>query len=699
MTKKALTTSLTNPLTSSISNPLLDFRGLPRFDAIRPAHVTPAVDVLLARARDAVERVATDAQQATWDRVVEPLANTLDHLDRAWGAVRHLNAVVNAPELRDAYNANQPKLVAFFTDMAHDLRLFAKYRALRDAPAFASLEPAQRKLIDNELRDFRLGGAELADDRKARLKALHEELADLSTRFEEHLLDATNASVLYVDREAALAGVPADVVAEARAAAQADGKPGWKLTLRMPCYLPVMQYAHSRPLRRRMHEAYATRASDLGANPQWDNGPVIDRILVLRHEMAMLLGYRNYAEVSLVPKMAQTPAEVAAFLRDLAGRARPFAKKDYADLASFAREKLGIAHLAPWDLAFATERLKAERYAFSEQEVRQYFPEDEVLAGLFRVTETIYGVHVREASAPTWHPAVRFFDITDRSGTLVGQFYFDLYAREGKQGGAWMDDAINRRRTGASLQHPVAYLTCNLSAPVNGKPATFTHDEVITIFHEFGHGLHQLLTRVDTAGISGIQGVEWDAVELPSQFMENFCWEREVLAHMTRHIDTGEPLPRRLFDKMLAAKNFQSGMATVRQLESGLFDMRLHAEFDPVTRTPWPSPEALLRAVRQEVAVVPRAAYDRFMQAFSHIFAGGYAAGYYSYKWAEVLSADAYSLFEEQGVLSPAAGARFRDEVLARGGSRPALESFVAFRGRPPQLEALLRHNGMTVSL
>ncbi len=630
---------------------------------------------------------------------MEPLANALDHMDRAWGAVRHLNAVINAPELRDAYNANQPKLVAFFTDMAQDLRLFAKYRALRDAPAFASLEPAQRKLIDNELRDFKLGGAELPDDKKARLKAVHEELADLSTRFEEHLLDATNAWALYIDGEAALAGVPADVLAEARAAAQADGRPGWKLTLRMPCYLPVMQYAHSRPLRRRMHEAYATRASDLGANPQWDNGPVIDRILVLRHEMALLLGYRNYAEVSLVPKMAQTPTEVAAFLRDLASRARPFAQQDYADLASFAREKLGIADLAPWDLAFATERLKAERYAFSEQEVRQYFPEDLVLAGLFRVTETIYGVHIREASAPVWHPAVRFFDITDRGGTLVGQFYFDLYAREGKQGGAWMDDAINRRRTGASLQHPVAYLTCNLSAPVGGKPATFTHDEAITIFHEFGHGLHQLLTRVDTAGISGIQGVEWDAVELPSQFMENFCWEWEVLAHMTRHVDTGEPLPRRLFDKMLAAKNFQSGMATVRQLESGLFDMLLHAEFDPVARIPWPSPDALLRAVRQEVAVAPRAAYDRFMQAFSHIFAGGYAAGYYSYKWAEVLSADAYSLFEEEGILSPAAGARFRDEVLARGGSRPALESFVAFRGRLPQLEALLRHNGMTVSL
>jgi oligopeptidase A len=418
----------------------------------------------------------------------------------------------------------------------------------------------------------------------------------------------------------------------------------------------------------------------------------------LRREEATLLGYRNYAELSLVPKMAQSPAEVVAFLRDLASRARPFAQRDYEDLVAFARDALGVADLAPWDLAYASERQKADRYAFSEQEVRQYFPEDQVLAGLFRITETIYGVHIRETHAPTWHPTVRFFEIRDGAGNLVGQFYFDLYAREGKQGGAWMDDAINRRRSGTTLQHPVAYLTCNLSAPVAGRPATFTHDEVITIFHEFGHGLHQLLTRVDTAGVSGIQGVEWDAVELPSQFMENFCWEWEVLAHMTRHVDTGDALPRDLFDKMVAARNYQSGMAMVRQIESGLFDMLLHAEYDPATRSPWPSPQALHGVVRQEVAVTPRADYDRFVQGFSHIFAGGYAAGYYSYKWAEVLSADAYSLFEERGVLSSAAGARFRDEVLARGGSRPALESFVAFRGRPPQLDALLRHNGMTAS-
>jgi oligopeptidase A len=682
-----------------VSNPLLDFSGLPRFDAILPAHVAPAVDALLAQATDVLERVATDAGPATWDRVVEPLADALDRLDRAWGAVRHLSAVVNTPELRDAYNANQPKIVAFFTDLAQDLRLYRKYRALHESAAFATLDAAKRKLIENELRDFKLGGAELSDADKARLKVVNEELADLSTRFEEHLLDATNDWSLIVDNEEALAGVPDDVLAATRAAAEADGKPGWKLSLRMPCYMPVMQYARDRALRRRMHEAYATLASDLGANPDWDNGPVIERILVLRREEARLLGYRNYAEVSLVPKMAQTPGEVLAFLRDLGARARPFAQRDYAELVAFARANLGLAELLPWDLAFASEQLKSDRYSFSEQEVRQYFPEDQVLAGLFRVTESIYGVRIREASAPTWHPTVRFFDMVDAGDNLVGQFYFDLYAREGKQGGAWMDDAINRRRSGAVIQHPVAYLTCNLSAPVDGKPATFTHDEVITIFHEFGHGLHMLLTRIETAGISGVQGVEWDAVELPSQFMENFCWEWDVLAHMTRHVDTAEPIPRALFERLLAAKNFQSGLAMVRQLEFGLFDMLLHADFDPVARTPWPSPQALLDAVRSEISVVPRPAYDRLMQSFSHIFAGGYAAGFYSYKWAEVLSADAYSLFEETGVMSAAAGARFRDEVLARGGSRPAMESFVAFRGRPPLLDALLRHNGMTASL
>jgi oligopeptidase A len=678
------------------ANPLLEFPCLPRFDAITPSHVTPAVDDLLGAARAIIEAVATDPRPATWQTVVVPLADRLDRLDRAWSAVRHLNAVVNTPELREAYHANLPKVTAFYADLGQDLRLFDKYRALRAAPEFAMLGAAERRMIDNELRDFRLGGAELPDAKKARFKAVQEELADLAAQFDEHLLDTTNTWALYIETEAELAGVPDDVRSQARAAATDEGKTGYKLTLRMPCYMPVMQYAENRELRKTMHRAFATRASDLGLKPEWDNGPLIERILALRKEGAALLGYRNYAEVSLVPKMAQSPTEVLGFLRDLARRGKPYAERDYRELAAFARDELGLADFAPWDLAFASEKLKAKRYAFSEQEVKQYFPEDKVLGGLFRVVETIYGVTIREAKAAAWHPSVRFFEVLDRDGALQGQFYFDLYAREGKQGGAWMDDAINRRRLDAGIQHPVAYMTCSLSPPSGGKQPTFTHDEVITLFHEFGHGLQQLLTRVEVPGVSGIQGVEWDAVELPSQFMENFCWEWNVLSQMTAHADTGAPLPRALFDRMIAAKNFQSGMAMVRQLEFALFDMLLHDEYDPETHRPWASPQALLAAVRQEVAVVPRPDYDRFMQAFSHVFEGGYAAGYYSYKWAEVLSADAYSMFEEEGVLSPTAGARFRDEVLARGGSRTALESFVAFRGRPPQLDALLRHNGMT---
>ncbi len=681
------------------TNPLLDFSGLPRFDAIRPEHVTPAVDDLIHSARTVALRVGSDSRPASWDNLVEPLAETLDRLDRAWGAVRHLNAVVSTPALRDEYNGNLPKVTAFYADLAQDLRLFDRYRQLAASPEFAAQDAARRKVVENELRDFRLGGAELPAEVKPRLKAVQEELANLSAKFDDNVLDATNAWALHVDDASELEGIPADVLAEARAAAATDGKPGWKLTLRMPCYLPVMQYAQSRDLRATLHRAYSTRASELGAKPEWDNTTVITRILLLRREAALLLGYPNFAALSLVPKMAGSAEEVLAFLRDLARRAKPFAERDYAELSTFARERLLLTDFAPWDFAYASEQLKAERYAFSEQDVRRYFPEDKVLAGLFRVIETIYGIAIRESYAATWHPSVRFFDLTDHDGALIGQFYLDLYAREHKQGGAWMDDAINRRRTSARLQHPVAYLTCNLSAPVDGKTATFTHDEVITIFHEFGHGLHQLLTRVEVPGISGIQGVEWDAVELPSQIMENFCWEWDVLAHMTAHVDTGAPLPRELFERMLAAKNFQSGMHTVRQLEFALFDMLLHSTWDPRGDGEWPTPQALAESVRREVAVGPRAAYDRGMQSFGHIFAGGYAAGYYSYKWAEVLAADAYSLFEELGVLSAAAGARFRDEVLARGGSRPALDSFVAFRGRAPQLDALLRHNGMSASV
>ena len=680
-------------------NPLLDFPGLPRFASIRAEHAAPAVDALLAEARAAIERVVADSREPTWSTVAEPIADALDRLHRAWGALRHLNAVVSTPALRDAYNGNLPRITSFYTEIGQDERLYAKYRALAGSSAFAALDDAKRRVIENELRDFRLTGAELPPAEKARFKAISEELASLTATFDDHVLDATNDFALYVDDAQRLAGVPEDVVTEARSAAQAEGRDGWKLTVRMPCFLPVMKYADDRTLRAELHRAQATRASDLGARAEWDNGPLIERVLALRLESARLLGYPDYASMSLVPKMAGTTDEVLAFLRDLARRAKPYAERDLAELATFAREHLGIARLEPWDIAYASEKLMNERYAFSDELVRQYFPEDQVLAGLFRVVETIYGVHIRESTAETWHPTVRFFDIADRSGTTIAQFYFDNYAREGKQGGAWMDDAINRRRTAAGVQIPVAYLTCNLPAPVGAKPALFTHDDVITVFHEFGHGLHQMLTQVEVLGVSGIDGVEWDAVELPSQFMENFCWEWDVLKHMTAHVDTGAPLPRDLFERMLAAKNFQSGLATVRQLEFGLFDMLVHSAYVPGGGGRFATPQAALDAVRADVRVLPVAPYDRFMHAFGHIFAGGYAAGYYSYKWAEVLSADAYSLFEELGVLSPEAGQRFRDEVLAKGGSRPAMASFVAFRGREPQLDALLRHNGMTTSL
>jgi oligopeptidase A len=680
------------------ANPLLDFSGLPRFSEVAPEHVGPAVDVLVAEARATIEKVAADSAAPTWSSFVQPLADAEDRLDRAWGQVNHLNAVVNAPALREAYNANLPKVTAFHTELAQDERLFAGFRALNGASEAKGFEAGQRQLIDNALRDFRLSGVELPPPDKERFKAVDEELAALASHFEDNVLDATNDYALYVEDAAELAGVPADVLGAAADAAAEDGRNGWKLTLRMPCYLPVMQYAENRRLRETLYRAFSVRASEFG-QAAWDNTPLIARILELRQEHARLLGYRNFAEVSLVAKMARTPDEVLEFLRDLATRARPFAERDMAELTRFARDELALPEPSAWDLPFASEKLRQARYSFSDQEVKQYFPEERVLDGMFGVAEALFGVRIRASTAPTWHPDVRFFDVLDRAGAITGQFYLDLYARPHKRGGAWMDHAINRRRHGVQLQHPVAYITCNFSGPLvregRRRPALFTHDEVQTLFHEFGHGLHLLLTKIDVPGVSGLEGVEWDAVELPSQFMENFCWEWDVLKQLSAHIDSGQPLPRALFDRILAAKNFQSGMQMVRQLELALFDMHLHYDFDSAAGD---TPLELLRRVRRDVAVVPRPEYDRSPHSFSHIFASGYAAGYYSYKWAEVLSADAYSLFEEQGVLSPEAGGRFRDEVLARGGSRPALESFIAFRGRPPQIEALLRHNGMSVS-
>jgi oligopeptidase A len=673
------------------NNPLLDFSGLPKFDQVKAEHVTPAITHLLENGRVLIEKLATENQEPTWDNFAKPLEDMEEQISRAWSQVGHMNAVVNSPELREAYNTSLPKLTDFYSDLSQDERLYAKFRSLKNSAGFSKLSTAQKKIVENEVRDFRLGGAELAEADKIRFKAIQESLSKLTTKFEENLMDTTNNFAHFVEDSADLKGVPEDAIQAAQEAAQADKKTGYKFTLHFPSYMPVLQYGEKRELRELLYRAYATRASEFG-KPEWDNTNLISEILKLRLEAAKLLGFKNYAEMSLATKMADTPKEVIAFLDNLAQRAKPFAQQDMKELTEYAK-KLGINDMQAWDVAFVSEKLREDKYAFSDQEVKQYFPEEQVLHGLFKVVETIFGVHVKKSDAPVWHPDAAFYEINDQQGKPVGQFYLDLYARNNKRGGAWMDEAITRRKKGDQIETPVAFLTCNFSAPVGGKPALFTHDEVITMFHEFGHGLHHMLTKVEEYGVSGIKGVEWDAVELPSQFMENFCWEWDVLRHMTKHVDTGAQLPSELFEKMVAAKNFQAGMQTVRQIEFSMFDMRLHGEFDPHGKA---SSLDLIEKIRDEVAVVRPPKFNRFPNGFSHIFAGGYAAGYYSYKWAEVLSADAYSMFEENGVLCAETGQRFWHEILSQGGSRPALESFVAFRGRAPDIEALLRHNGMT---
>ncbi len=676
-------------------NPLLDFSVLPRFAEIKTEHITPAVDELLTRNRALTERLLADATPPSWQNFVQPFEDAHEHLSRAWGQVGHLNMVMNSPELREVYNANLPKVTQYYAELSQNLALFQKYKAIRNSAGFTALNVEQKKVIENELRDFRLGGAELPQDQKARFMAIQEELSELTAKFSDNLLDATNAYTCVIDDEKDLSGIPADERQVAAEAAQEAGKKGWLFTLKAPSYGPVMQYADNRALRERMYRAYTTRASELlaeGSKLEWNNTPLMTQILKLRAEEARMLGFANFAELSLASKMADTPKQVAEFLLELAHRARHFAENDLNELRAFAAAEMKLNDLQSWDVGYASEKLREQRYAFSEQEVKQYFPEDAVLSGLFGLVETLFGLYLKPSTAPVWHETVRFFDIRDSKDALLGQFYLDLYARASKRGGAWMDDAITRRRTPQGIQTPVAYLNCNFAAPVGGRPALFTHDEVITLFHEFGHGLHHLLTQVEELGVSGISGVEWDAVELPSQFMENFCWEWDVLQGMTRHSETKEKLPRDLYDKMIAAKNFQSGLQMLRQIEFSLFDLRLHSDYDAHGEL---TVQQLLNEVRKEVAVLIPPAFNRFQNSFSHIFAGGYAAGYYSYKWAEVLSADAYSLFEENGVLDAATGSHFRAQILAVGGSRDAMESFRAFRGREPKIDALLRHNGL----
>jgi oligopeptidase A len=682
-----------------MTNPLLDTSGLPLFDQIKPEHVAPAMDVLLAQANEALETVTQPDFPADWTAIAKVLDVATEKMGRAWGAVSHLNGVADTPELRAAYNAALAPMTEFWTRLGADERLYAKYKAID----VASLNTEQRQAHKNAIRNFVLSGAELTGAAKERFAKIQERQAELSQKFSENALDATDAFSYYATTEE-LAGVPEDTVQSARAAAEAEGKEGHKLTLKMPSYLPVMQFAHSSALRATLYRAYVTRASDQG-DPKHDNTALISEILALRKEEALLLGYANFGEVSVAPKMAKSTQEVVSFLRDLGQRAKPYGQKDVADMREFAAANLGLTDPQPWDWSYIGEKLKEARYAFSEQEVKQYFTAPKVLAGLFKIIETLFEVDIRKDSAPVWNAAVEFYRIerypeatSDRSlpGQLVGQFYLDQPARTGKRGGAWMDDARARwlRPDTGVLQTPVAQLVCNFAEGAGGKPPLLTHDDVTTLFHEFGHGLHHMLTQVNEKDVSGISGVEWDAVELPSQFMENFCWEWDVLKHMTSHVDTGEPLPRALFDKMTAAKNFQSGLQTLRQIEFSLFDMLLHTEHDPAQDF-----MPLLNEVRAEVAVIQPPSFSRTAHTFSHIFAGGYAAGYYSYKWAEVLSADAYAAFEEtagkDGLANVETGRKYRHAILEAGGSRPAMESFKAFRGREPSLDALLRHQGM----
>ena len=682
-------------INSSIpKNPLLDFSSLPRFNEVLPEHVVPAMDELIARASAALDSVLNSTQEPSWDSVVAPLELPLEQLGRAWGCVGHLQAVVDTQELRAAFNASLPKVVDFYSHLGSDLRLFARYKILSEQPSFKTLSAARQRVIHNALRDFRLGGAELSGPSHTRFVELSARLAELTQKFSENILDVTNHWAYYEQDPQKLKGLPEENLTAAKQAAEKEGKQGYKLTLQAPSYLPAMQYLENRLLRETLYRAYVTRASEVG-EAAFDNSPLMVEILRLRAEQAALLGFKNYAEVSVATKMVDTPEQAISFVRSMAARAKPFATKDMGQLRQFAKTALAIEDLSAWDIPYVSEKLRQTRYSYSDNEVKQYFTEERVLAGLFELIQTLFEVSIQAACAPVWQGDVRFYTLR-RSGRELAHFYIDLYARNSKRSGAWMDVSRCRRPSLTGVQTPVAYVTCNFAAPVNGKSALLTHQDVITLFHEFGHALHHLLTQVDEPGVD-MRAVEWDAIELPSQFMENFCWEWDVIKNISSHIETNATLPKELFDKMLAAKNFQSGMFTARQMEFALFDLLLHTHtHDLLIQTnPVQAIQHLLDEVRKEVSVVSVPAYNRFQNTFEHNFGGGYAAGYYSYQWAEVLSADAYGLFEEQGILSPSAGARFLKEILEVGAARPIKESFKAFRGRDPEPEALLRHKGM----
>ncbi|TKI07190.1 oligopeptidase A [Martelella alba] len=678
-----------------MTNPLLSSFVLPPFSAIKPEHVVAAVKAALDDCRRAVSRVVALDEPYSWDTLCQPLAEADDHLARIWSPVGHLNAVKNSPELREAYEQCLPLLSEYSTWAGQHKGLYEAYRSLRDGDGYAELSVARKKAVDNALRDFELSGIGLPPEKQRRYGEIAARLSELGSAYSNNVLDATMGWTRLITDESLLAGMPESALSAARARAEAKGQDGWLLTLDVPSYLPVMTYCDNAALREDMYRAYNTRASDQGPNAgKWDNGPIMSEILALRHELAQLLGFDSFADKSLATKMAQSPQQVLDFLTDLAKRARPQGEQELAQLRAFAAEHYGQHALQPWDLTYYGEKQKQFLYAISDEQLRPYFPEHRVISGLFEVVNRIYGVTAEERTdVETWHPEVRFFDLFDQQGELRGSFYLDLYARENKRGGAWMDDCVGMlRKADGNLQKPVAYLTCNFNRPVDGKPALFTHDEVTTLFHEFGHGLHHMLTRIDTPGVAGISGVPWDAVELPSQFMENWCWRPEALAFISGHYQTEEPLPKALLDKMLAAKNYQAALFILRQLEFGLFDFRMHYEYSEAQGA---RILETLSEVKRQVAVVPAVEWSRFPHAFSHIFAGGYAAGYYSYLWADVLAADAWSRFEEEGIFNRETGQSFLDNILSRGGSEEPMALFTRFRGREPQLDAMLRHYGI----
>jgi len=675
-------------------NPLLALDGLPPFSAIRPEHVEPAIDTLLTENRRTVEALLAQAQAPSWDSLVEPLEAMDDQLNRAWSPVSHMNSVVNSAALRAAYNACLPRLSEYATEMGQNAGLFQAFSQIASGEDYAHLDTAQKKSIDNALRDFRLSGVELDEAARARYKAIMQELSTLAAKYSDHVLDATNAWRKQITDRRLLDGLPETALSLARQNAQRQDLDGWLFNLEFPSYQPLMTYADNRELRREVYSAYVTRASDQGPQAgQWDNREVMETILDLRHEAAQLLGFGNHAERSLATKMASSTDQVMDFLNDLAARSRPAAATELEEVRAFAQLQGGLAELQAWDIPYFSEKLRQQKYAISQEELKPYFPEPRVVQGLFTIVERLYGLRIAAVEGvDTWHEDVRFYRIHDAAGKLRGEFYLDLYARPHKRGGAWMDECVCRRRTASGLQTPVAYLTCNFSPPIGADPALFTHDEVITLFHEFGHGLHHMLTQVDYASVSGINGVAWDAVELPSQFMENWCWEREALDLIGAHYQSGEKIPEGLYQRMQQAKNFQSAMQMMRQLELALFDFRLHLEYDPARG---PRIRETLDAVRKQVAVVQPPAFNRFENSFTHIFGGGYAAGYYSYKWAEVLSADAFSAFEETGIFNRDTGGKFLNSILEQGGAREPMELFVEFRGREPTIDALLRHSGL----